>query len=198
MNDYNCKQCRAAVDDMEAFMIRESGLCSACYNAGPGKEHRAIREEDKLDEAWFAKAKEVRTPEQLVAFMRQVMDGYIHDYGTVCKAIAACALAASWCANRMEGGAGGITGFQSGAVFWEYARRWQGIDGPARLMRYSEMLFPQHEVDFARTITPLTADWLRAEAGKLLAEGGPSHPEVVAHWKKIAEGNLPWSFEVRP
>jgi hypothetical protein len=191
-NDYKCSVCGVAVDGMDAFMIRESGLCFTHYNEGPGKTKRAIREEDKLDEAWYRAAREVRTTEQLTAFMNHVMNGYTHDYGTVCKAVAACALAAAWCADRTPGG--GITGFQAGAVFWEFARQWLHIEGAARLIKYKDMLYPQNADRFSRTLDKRTAEWLRDEAKKKLADGAGAHPNVKAHWEALASGELPFGY----
>lgn len=49
-----------------------------------------------------------------------------HDYGTICVAIGAIAAAAARAADRSPNG--GITGFQAGAVFWEFTRAW-GVFG---------------------------------------------------------------------
>jgi len=190
-----CKVCGVVLDDLDCFMIRESGLCFTHYNEGPGKERPAIHEEDKLDEAWFKKADKIKTPKELAEFLNTVMNGYVHDYGTVCKAIAVCAYAAAWCANSMEGANGGITGFQSGAVFWQFARRWLRINGPARLQRYENMLYPQYFDQFEKKLDKSVAGWLREEALKKLesaAEG--THQRVVAHWQKLATGELPFGY----
>lgn len=197
MDNYKCTVCGAEVDGAEAFMIRDSKLCFHHYNEGPGKERRAIREGDGIQETWFKSASEIKTPEGLVAFMRSVMNGYVHDYGTVCHAIAACAIAAAWCANNMEGANGGITGFQSGAVFWQFASKWLLMDGPARRLKYEDMLYPQNERVFARRLDKRTAEWLRDEAKKKLAgKEFPAHPDVVAHWKTLAAGKLPFGYEI--
>ena len=44
------------------------------------------------------------------------------DYGTVCHAIALSAVATAWAANKTA--QGGITGFQAGAVMWEFIKNW--------------------------------------------------------------------------
>lgn len=193
---YRCSVCNVDVDGFNAFMIRDTGLCFQHYNETPaGKARPAIREEDKLDESWFRNASEVKTPEDLIAFMRQVMNGYVHDYGSVCKAIAACAVAAAWCANRAEGANGGITGFQSGAVMWQFVKAWMHLDSPLRLIDFRQMLYPQSAARFERTLDPQSWAWVQGEARRLLREGAGA-PAVLQHWKDITDGKVPFGFLV--
>lgn len=157
---------------------------------------RKIREEDGLAAGWYETAKTVKTLDDLSGFMREVVSGYSHDYGTICQALAASGLAALWCADRMGGG---ITGFQSGAVFWELAREWLGLRGPARLLKFEDMLYPQYDYLFDRTLTTETFEWLKSEAKKKIeSDDGRSHPEVLAHWKRIAAGEPPFGYRVVP
>lgn len=164
---------------------------------GTKRDPKPITEEMHLEKEWFKDAREV-TFSNLRAFMDRIMNSYEHDYGTVCHAIAACALAATWAANRMPGARGGITGFQSGFVMWDFVQQWQSIDGPMRLMKYEDMLYPQYEDQFARTITKHTMKWLVEQAKKKLDEKDPHmHPDVTMHLTNIAEGRPPFGFIVK-
>lgn len=154
-----------------------------------------ITESDKVHEAWYVEAKEVRTPEDLAAFATRMREDYQHDYGTICHAAAACAIAAAWCINR--GPTGGITGFQAGAIFWEFYRYWLHEDGPARLIKYDDLLYPQYEYKFGKTIDKSTWEWVQAEARKKLDDDGDhAHVNVVRHWRSIVAGRVPFGLSV--
>lgn len=122
-----------------------------------------------------------------------IVDGYVHDYGTIVHAITATALAAAYTADRMP--QGGITGFQAGAIGTGFLRHWLSIDGPFRLVAYRDTLFPQNAPRFARTLSPAVIEYLREEASKLLADGDSAAPEVLEHWQKIAAGELPFGYQ---
>ena len=139
------------------------------------------------------------TMETLPTFMELALNRS-HDYGTICVAIGMCAVAAVEAADRSEHG--GITGFQAGAVFWEFLRGW-GVfgEGPKRIVNYSNLLYPQHEYDFT-TISQDTWDWVKEEAARLIKEtettgkvgkpfGVTPAPQVLAHWKMIVESDRP-------
>ena len=139
------------------------------------------------------------TMETLPTFMELALNRS-HDYGTICVAIGMCAVAAAKAADRSEHG--GITGFQAGAVFWEFLRGW-GVfgEGPKRIVNYSNLLYPQHEYDFT-TISQDTWDWVKEEAARLIKEtettgkvgkpfGVTPAPQVLAHWKMIVESDRP-------
>jgi len=151
-----------------------------------------ITEEMGVHKKWY----EVRpkTPDELAAFVRTLLTEYSHDYGTICHAAAAAALAACWTVNA-DPTQGGITGFQSGAIMWEFIKRWQHLEGPARLLRMSDMLYPHYEDKF-RTLSPETFKWLKDEAKKKLAERPDSSPDNLAHWKSIVDGAVPFGYKV--
>jgi len=147
--------------------------------------------------AWKAERKTAAgacTVDTLAEFVRVTM-GAEHDYGTVCHAVALCAEAAAWAANACP--RGGITGFQAGAVFWEFARSWRGLKGAARLIDYDDALYPQCADRFDRTISRRVLTDLAAKAtDKLANDGDNAHPDVVAHWKMLADGGVPFGLTV--
>lgn len=155
---------------------------------------QSITEKDGAHEKWYADAESV-TEATLPEFVHHVVHDYAHDYGTICHAVAACALAAAHAVNH-DKDQGGITGFQAGCLMWEFIRRWIHIDGPARLLQFKMMLYPQHADDFT-TIEPRTRDWLVAEAKKQLESAGEMHPSVRAHMESVAAGKVPFGYTVK-
>lgn len=158
----------------------------------------AITEQNKeIIDLWYKDAPK-QTIETLPEFMRHVLNDYYHNYGTICKAIGACAIAAASAANKTP--RGGITGFQADAVMWEFIRHWNRTRNKTGmcLIDYDEMLYPQYEYRFAKTITKGLMENLTEEAKMLLAEheSNTVHPEVLAHWKKIAQRIPPFGYEV--
>jgi len=80
---------------------------------------------------------------------------------------------------------------------WEFLRHFNHIEGPARLVQYDDMLYPQYD----RKFTAITADtwkWLQEQAAKRISERGDDnvHPNVLAHWKRIAAGKVPFGMAV--
>lgn len=181
------------------------------------EEHKAFREKFAAEEA-ATKARVGKTEKQMREYIRGLVKdakaedisplikkimGEEHDYGTVVVAIGQLAAAAARAADREPNG--GITGFQASCVFWEFLDAW-GIftpGSPKRLVDYHNMLYPQHGHEFEKLISQKTADWLFKEAQKLLNEATQSttsslvHPDVIAHWKAVAEGNLPFGYRVK-
>jgi hypothetical protein len=171
----------------------------------PGKEERAKQREEmekpeynakiaELKESWYARARTM-TPKELPEFF-DALAGYKHDYNTVVYAVAAVAIAAAWAMDKTPNG--GITGFQAGAVFWEFYGQWLGEKGkPARIVKFQDMLYPQYEESFEKTITPETWKWLHGEAQKKLQEQDGASKAVLDHWRSIAEGVVPFGYSVK-
>lgn len=154
-----------------------------------------IREEDKLQDRWYKEAKDV-TVKELPNFMKKILDGYEHDYGTICHAVAASAIAAAWAANKSK--QGGITGFQAGCIMWEFIKHWMSYeDEPMRLINYKDMLYPQSEDKFM-VISEETWKWLQEKAAENIKSIPLAHPEVIAHWKNIVNGKVPFGYQVQP
>jgi hypothetical protein len=155
-------------------------------------EKREITEESGAHKAWYEEARKV-TAETLPAFVAHLLNDYHHDYGTICHAVAAAALAGAMAVEH-DPAQGGITGFQAGAVMWEFLRVWDRIDCPARLVKYEDLLYPQYDERF-REISASTWKWAQERAASLLAGGG-AHPAVRAHWESIVGGTVPFGLRV--
>lgn len=151
-----------------------------------------ITEEMHVHDAWYKEAGAM-TAEKLPEFVRKLSHDYDHDYGTICHAITAAAIGAAWSVERSP--SGGITGFQAGAVMWEFMRHWNSVEGPARLLDYNDLLFPQMEHKF-RCISPEIWNGIQEKAKAHLSNRNGAVPAVVAHWQSIADGNIPFGLQV--
>lgn len=159
-------------------------------------EKKEITEDMGLQKEWYERAKSMRL-EDFPEFFREMTEDYIHDYGTVCHAMAAIGLAAMWAFNKSEGARGGITGFQAGCVMWEVIRHMNYEDNKRglRLLNMDDLLYPQYEHKF-RSISSDAWEAVQKEARKRLSERGAAHPNVVAHWKSIVNGEIPFGLRV--
>lgn len=157
-------------------------------------KRRSITEKDKdIIEGWHKELDKINL-KTLPKFLKSLTENYEHDYGTICHAVAVAAVAAAKAVNRSP--QGGITGFQAGAVFWEFYRRWLHEEGPARLVKYEQMLYPQNASQFAKVIDKGTWKWMQEQAKKRDADNAQAHPKVRAHWKSIAAGKVPFGYSV--
>lgn len=153
-----------------------------------------ITEQSGIQNEWYATAKTM-TIADLPEFIRHLTEDYIHDYGTICHAIAAASLATAHAIDRSE--AGGISGFQSGAIMWQFIIRWTSNNNPLRLTDYGDMLYPQYREKFT-SITPETWAWLQDRARDNLTQRSYNAVDpVVKHWKQIADGVIPFGFHIR-
>ena len=156
---------------------------------------KKVTEEDETHKEWMNRAKEM-TLDQLPEFLRELTEDYEHDYGTICHAIAAAAVAAAWSVERTP--QGGITGFQAGAITWEIVRGWNGSmlgDLGLRIQKMDNLLFPQYADSFT-AIDAQTWERVQEKAKSNIAENEGAAEAVVAHWKSIANGQVPFGLTV--
>jgi hypothetical protein len=156
-------------------------------------------EKDKaILDGWKEEARQVKTPEQLAAFVKKLTTEYRHDYGTICHAVHAAMKAALRVVDAAP--QGGITGFQASCIGWMLIDDMFmcAADAPKALVQYENMLYPQYADSFG-SISSDTWKWLQDAAKKKLAEieTNSAHPNIVAHWKSVAGGNVPFGFRVR-
>jgi hypothetical protein len=137
-----------------------------------------------------------KTPGELQRFVRELLTEYKHDYGTICHALAAAAVAAARTVDA-DPDQGGITGFQASAVMWEFVKNWTGKTGPFRLVDFSDMLYPKRGYKFNRSITAAEWEWLQSKAKEQLAEMGYEPTgDVTAHLRSIVNGIVPFGYTV--
>lgn len=160
------------------------------------REKITITEEMHVEKEWFEEARK-QTFETLPDFVNHVMNDYIHDYGAICHAVSACALAAAWAANHSPNG--GITVFQASFVMWDFVKQWSFRTNKAglKIIDYDEMLYPQYDETFDKTISANVWESLQEQAKDLLANDTIAVPRVRGHWKSIADGNVPFGYKVK-
>jgi hypothetical protein len=94
---------------------------------------------------------------------------------------------------------GGITGFQAGFILSRFMAAENSIRGPWQIRRFENMLYPQYEYHFDKTISEGTWQWLQKEASVLMSakDLGIANSAVMDHWNKIVSGIVPFGYEVR-
>jgi hypothetical protein len=159
-------------------------------------EVKNITEKDNLHKQWYIDAKE-QTLETLPKFLNHLIEDYIHNYGTICHAISAGAIATAWAIDNSK--QGGITGFQAGCVMWKFIEQWMYSNNICglKVLDYDNMLYPQYYSNFEKNINEDT--WIKIQdmAKKLFKEKDCFvHENVVEHWKSIIEGKIPFGYKV--
>ena len=146
---------------------------------------------DKL----ISEREEIKSFEDLVAFLKEVRE-YNSDYGGAPRAIAQAALAtAQWFADDF-----GITGFQACCVMWDfiYGLLYTNNECGLKIVDYDDMLYPQYEHKFEKTISPEIWSNIQKQADKKLKDNTKHvHPAVIAHWKSIVNGIVPFGYSVK-
>lgn len=180
-------------EDYEQYLTQ----CLGGHQMTKPENKQNITEESGVHLAWYEEARKI-TVDTLPAFLEKLTTTYEHDYGTICHAVAASAIAGATAINKSP--CGGITGFQASAVMWEFISHWLHKEGqPLRLLDYGDMLFPQYREKFC-TISGDTWEWLQKEAAQrqegAIETKASVHPEVKAHWQSIINGHVPFGFIV--
>lgn len=157
-------------------------------------ERKQITEDMGVQEGWYKEAKEV-TPENLSNFIEELTEKYSHDYGTIAHACAAAAVAGASAVNNSK--QGGITGFQAGAIMWEFIRNWmiQYQDKPLRLINYEDLLYPQYRHKF-NSISKETWEWIQERAEEEMQTNN-GIPEIRKHWESIIAGEVPFGLKIK-
>lgn len=160
-------------------------------------EKQIINEKDhkNIINGWYQQAKQM-TLDKLPEFLKHLSEDYIHDYGTICHSYAAGAIATIWALDHSP--QGGITGFQAGCIMWEFIKHWNYEYNKTGLglTDYDNLLYPQYEDKFEKTIPQWIWDALQKEAKNKLDEvkDGLVHPDVKKHWENIVAGKIPFGF----
>jgi hypothetical protein len=157
-----------------------------------------VTEKDReIIDSWYDKNELNKKFKTVDEFISHLNNDYEHDYGTICHAISAAAIFAAWKMNEQS--QGGITGFQAGAVMWEFITHWMTnyANKPLKLVDYSEMCYPQYAYKFEKVISTDTWESIKDFAKKSLKENRKNaHPKVTEHWKSIISGKVPFNYIV--
>lgn len=138
--------------------------------------------EKEFRDKYYDKAREC-TVASLPDFIHKMMSESL-DYGSVCCAVAGAAIAAASAANKHDHG--GITGFQAGAVMWEFIQQWNYRSNKTglRIVDYDNMLYAQYKSTFQQTISKSVFGSLQKEAGRLLMEDNKAANQYVVDMAK--------------
>lgn len=109
-----------------------------------------------------------------------------HDYGTCVYAMSLAATAAfNYVANKL-----GVTGFQASCADLDILRRTRRMESPFSIINGENMLYPQYDLvgELKKNIEDWRG-WAKQEAIKKLkvCDQERIHPDVLAHWKMLAE-----------
>jgi len=155
-------------------------------------KRKIITEEMNIQNEWYAEAEKMEY-KNLFKFINKLVKKYKHDYGTICHAMTAGAVATIYAMNKTE--QGGITGFQAGCIMWQFIRKFMNKKGFFRLIQYDDMLYPQYEESFGKTISKEVFAYLQEKAKELYNKESAAD-EVKEHWKKIIEGIVPFGYTI--
>lgn len=152
--------------------------------------------EQELKEKWQREAQKM-TLGKLPEFLDRLM-GHNHTYGSIVHAIGAGAIATAYAMDNHKNG--GITGHQAGAIMWEMLYNWNFKTNKCglKLVDFDEMLYPQYEEKFDKTISPQVWIHLVAEAkSNLTSKTIYAHEDVIKHWEDISNGIVPFGYTVK-
>jgi hypothetical protein len=137
---------------------------------------------------------QIKDFDALTKYLKDIEENYNCGYGEAPRAIAQASLAVAWYLSSRFG----ITGFQAGCVMWDFVRDWNYTNNKCglKIVDYDNMLFPQYDYKFEKTISQEVFSGLQEEAKKKLETEKNVHPEVLLHWVKIANGEVPFGYTV--
>lgn len=152
-------------------------------------------DEFQLRDELRAKRREIKSFDELAEFLKYIKENCNCGYGEAPRAIAQASLAVAWWfASEF-----GITGFQAGCVMWDFLQDWEFSDNKCglRILDYDNMLYPQYDHKFEKTISRSTWQALQKEAEKNLKDKDFVPPDVIAHWQSIVNGKVPFGYVVK-
>lgn len=152
-------------------------------------------EKEWMEHDWDPEFKKLN-PDNIGDFLKSLVQDYKHDYGTIVRAIGVGASATAWALNN-DKEYGGLTGFQASFIPFVFLRLFSGIEGAVKLTKYDDMLFPQYEEKFEKTIPEDIWKDLQEKAKNNLEEDNKFTATAVKdHWKSIVEGNIPFGYTI--
>lgn len=107
-----------------------------------------------------------------------------HDYGTCVYAMSLAATAAFQHVASKLGG----TAFQASCADLDILRRTRSMDGPFIILKAEDMCYPQYDLtEKLREAMDGWKEWVAEECAKKLEKScGDAHPDVKAHWERLA------------
>jgi len=158
----------------------------------------------KNKEDWMEKAKTISNSKELEAFADRLVrhcsnEFEIDFYEESANSTSALAYAAIEMMARQYG----LSNFQISCIMWEIIDKLvlEKHDVGMQLVNYNNMLYPQYEYRFEKTISKECWEVMQKKAKELI-ENDKTDPyvkassKVLEHWKKIAGGEVPFGYTV--
>ena len=148
--------------------------------------------EFKIKEQLEKEREDIKSFDDLVAFLQRIKNNCNIDYGAAPRSIAQAALATAWyLADDF-----GITGFQASYVMWDFIKDWRYRNNECgmKIVNYDEMLYPQNYYNFEKAISKNAFIALQKKALKKLKEEDYALSSEIEHWKSIVDGNVPFGY----
>ena len=150
---------------------------------------------EKTINAWYERAGQCRTREDVEKLEQELINGYSHDYSSSAEAAVACILAEAWHMSSELG----LTGFQAGCIGLRFLSRWSYSTNRLglRIVDFDNLLWPQYSEYFRKRITDAEWERLKQEASKLLSDTPNAAQNVKNHWQRLADGYIPFGYELK-
>ncbi len=151
-----------------------------------------MENEFEVKEILEKERKNIKSLDDLMNYIQSIRDNYDIGYGTAPRAIAQAVLATSYYLADMFG----ITGFQASFVMWDFIKDWsfRGNKCGLKIVNYDDMLYPQYNYKFQKTIKKDTFEVLQKAAENNLKKYKSASSNVIEHWKSIVDGNVPFGY----
>ena len=150
--------------------------------------NEGTKEFQELRKKWLSL--KPQSEKELFDFIHELTTNYENDYGTcVHMAVALMKAVFEYC-EHLEG----YTGFQVGCMQWEVLTEIFQMNDKIgiRYQKYEDLLYPQNAYHFNQVeLSKTQVDTLIKMAKENLKNTKYAAKNVVAHWKKLAKGNLP-------
>lgn len=155
---------------------------------------KVISEKDLVQNEWYKEAKN-QTLKTLPKFIDGLITNYKHDYGTLCHSVVAGMLATLESMNKYVG----LSGYQVSTIGLMVLQNLNsGLKHNKtefKIINYDDLLYPQYEEKFDKTISNET--WLKLqEEAKRLLEENKCCVSVKKHWESIVNGEVPFGFKI--
>lgn len=109
-----------------------------------------------------------------------------HDYGTCVYAMSIASVATFYYVSHKLG----VTGFQASCAELDFIGRTRHMKHGFAVIDFGKLLYPQHREQFDKyqwdSLIEENKESLRKAANILLIENHGAHPEVLAHWERLA------------
>ena len=140
----------------------------------------------RFDEMRSAKAPTPADTAELASYVDSLIGGE-HTYNTCVPAMSLAAVAAyNLVASKL-----GVSGFQASCADLDILRQTRGLESGI-VLNFENALYPQYNLpeQLADSLAD-SREWLAEKATALLATKDenaeyPAHPDVIAHWRKLA------------